>query len=129
MLSNEVCNNYSNGLLQGDGFYPFSKILGGSEDPYVAIGGWVYGSYKIKPSNVKRPWCGHTSQHIWMSVNCISEYLACMTRFDQLLGIPFHCRLIVTQLQQLPVEPPLPWVASTVTGVDFSCCFSGFPRP
>ena len=79
---NEVCNRCSSGLLQVNDFYPFCKILNGCQDPYVAIGGKVYGSYKIKPPSVKRPWCSHILQHIWMTMNCVSEYLACMTHFN-----------------------------------------------
>ena len=82
MFSNEVCHSYSSGLFQRDDLYPFCKALGDYQDPYMAIRGRIYWSYKIKPPSVERPWCGHILQHIWMSMNCISTYLACMTHFN-----------------------------------------------
>ena len=129
VLPNEVCHNCSSGLFQRDNFYLFCKILGGCQDPYMAIGRRVYEPYKIKPQSVERPKCCHVLQHIWMSMDCISKYLACRTRLNQLLGVLFHCCPIVPQLQQLPIESSFPWVLSTITGMDFPDYFFGFPRP
>ena len=129
VFSNKVCHNCSSGLFQRDSLYPFCKILSGCQDPYIAIGRRVYGSYKIKPPSVERPWCGHILQHIWMSMDYISKYLACMTCFNQLLKVLYHRRPIVPQLYQLLVESSFPWVTPIVTGMDFPNCFSSFLRP
>ena len=90
MFSNEVCHRCSSGFFQKDSFYLFCKVLGGYQDPYVAIGKRVYRPYKIKPPSVEKSWCCHILQHI-MSVDCISKYLACMKRFNELLKVLFHC--------------------------------------
>ena len=90
VFSNEVCHDCSSGFFQRDSFYSFCKVLDGYQDPYVTIGRRVYRPYKIKPPSVERQRCCHILQHIWMSVDCISKYLACMTRFNQLLGVLFH---------------------------------------
>ena len=40
VLPNEVFHSCSSGLFQRDSIYPFCKILGGCQDPDMAIG-WV----------------------------------------------------------------------------------------
>ena len=100
---NEVCHSCFSGLFQRDNLYPFCKILDGCYDPYMAIGRRVHKSYKIKPLSVERSWSCYILQYIWMSMDCISKYLACVTHFNQLLRVLFHCRAIIPQLQQLPV--------------------------
>ena len=82
VFSNEVYYSCSSGFFQRDSFYPFCKVLGGYQDPYITIGKRVYRPYKIKPASVERSRCCHILQHIWMSEDCISKYLACMTQFN-----------------------------------------------
>ena len=125
----KFCYSCSSGFFQKDNLYPFCIILCGCQDPYMAIRKRVYGSYKIKPPSVERPWCCHVLQHIWVSMDCISKYLACMTYLNHLFRVLFHCWPIVPQLQQLPVESSFPWVTFTVTKMYFPNRFSGFSRP
>ena len=99
VFSNEVCHGCSSGLFQRDSLYPFCKILDGCQGPYMAIRRRIYGSYKIEFLSMERSWCGHILQHIWMSMDCVSKYLACIARFNQLLGVLLHCGPIVPQLQ------------------------------
>ena len=53
VFPNEVCHDCSSGLLQRDNLYPFCKILGGCQDPYMTIKRRIYRSYKIKLPSVE----------------------------------------------------------------------------
>ena len=59
VLSNEVYHGCPSGLFQRDGLYPFRKILGGYQDPYMAVRGKVFRPYKIKSPSLEKPQCCH----------------------------------------------------------------------